>query len=58
MFLINHVECIPNAPIHKGIPGAILKVEKDYFIVKTEDSFVKVLEWISKDQIKVGDRLK
>ena len=56
--LINHVECIPNAPIHKGIPGAILKVEKDCFIVKTEDSFVKVLEWVSKDQIKVGDRLK
>jgi methionyl-tRNA formyltransferase len=50
--------CIPNAPIYKGIPGAILKVEKDSFIVKTGDSFVKFLEWISKDQINVGDRLK
>ena len=56
--LINHVECIPNAPIYKGIPGAVLKVEKDFFIVKTEDSFVKVLEWSGDLKIKVGARLQ
>ena len=56
--LINRVEWIPNAPIYIGIPGAVLKVERNGFVVKTEDSFVRVLEWTSKEVIKVGDRFK
>ena len=56
--LINHVECVSNAPIYKGIPGVVLKVEKDCFIVKTIDSFVRVLEWSGDFKIKVGDRLQ
>ena len=55
--LINRVECVPNAPIYKGIPGAVLKVEKNTFVVKTIDSFVRVLEWSGDLKIKVGDRL-
>ena len=47
-----------SVPIYIGIPGAVLKVERNGFVVKTEDSFVRVLEWTSKEMIKVGDRFK
>lgn len=55
---INCVELIPNAPIYKAIPGSILKKEDGCLFVKTGDSLVKVIEWTTSTNLKVGDRLK
>lgn len=55
---INCVELIPDAPIYKAFPGAILKKEDNCFFVKTGDSLVKVIEWTSSAKLKVGDRFK
>lgn len=54
---INRVQLIPDAPIYKGVPGAVVGVCADAFVVKTMDSSVKVVEWIGAENIKVGDRL-
>jgi methionyl-tRNA formyltransferase len=55
---INKVELVENAPIYKGIEGAILKKEEgDIFWIKTKDSFVRVVEYEYDGDIKVGDRL-
>lgn len=53
---INRVEYIDNAPIYKCIIGAILNKSNDGFLVKTQDSFVKVTEYEYDGIIKVGDR--
>jgi len=53
---INRVEYIENAPIYKCIIGAILNKNNDAFLVKTQDSFVKVTEYEYDGIIKVGDR--
>jgi methionyl-tRNA formyltransferase len=55
---INKIELIIGAPAHKSIPGAVLNKGLNSFVVKTGDSFVKVVEWDSSVKIKVGDRLK
>jgi methionyl-tRNA formyltransferase len=54
---INRVQYLPNAPVYKGIPGAVLRVDADGFLVKTGDSYVKVTEWTSIGKIRAGDRL-
>lgn len=48
-------EIIPDAPIYKGIPGQVLLKNKDFILVKTKDSYIKVTEY--KGKVKVGDRL-
>ena len=54
---INKVEYIDVAPVYKCIPGVILNKEKDGgFLVKTKDSFIKVVEFEYDGRIKVGDR--
>jgi methionyl-tRNA formyltransferase len=55
---INRVELLPKAPIFKGIPGAILDVCSDGVFVKTEDSYLKVVEWSGIDRFRIGDRFK
>lgn len=55
---INRVEYLEAAPSYKGIPGSVVGINHGTFIVKTFDSFVRVLEWRSTYQPKVGDRLK
>ena len=55
---INRVEYIPEAPNYKGIPGAVLKVDKKGLIIKTKDSFIRIVEWSCKSKIKTGNRLK
>jgi methionyl-tRNA formyltransferase len=54
---INKVELISNAPAYKGIPGAVLKIDETGMLVKTTDSFVRVVEWSSDVKVRVGDRL-
>ena len=53
---INKVIEVKNAPKYKGIPGAIICKQKDSFFVKTQDTFIEVLEWSPKIKIKIGDR--
>ena len=53
---INKVIEIKDAPEYKCIIGAILYKEKNGFLVKTKDSFIKVIEFEYDGNIKVGDR--
>ena len=55
---INRVKYIVDAPKYKGIPGAVLQVNDNNFIVKTKDSFICVTEWNCKSRIRVGDRFQ
>lgn len=49
-------ELISGAPKYKGIPGQVLLKNKDYFLVKTKDSYIKVVEYEGK--VRGGDRFK
>ena len=53
---INKVELIENATKYKSIIGIILKINKNGFIVKTKDNFIRVTEFEFNGKIKVGDR--
>ncbi len=55
---INRVEIVADAPVYKGIPGAVIGVGDGIFVVKTEDSFVRVTEWSGVDRIRIGDRFE
>jgi methionyl-tRNA formyltransferase len=55
---INRIDFVSNAPTYIGIPGAILQKENGALLVKTIDSFVRVVEWSSESPVKVGDRFK
>lgn len=55
---INKVAFLSNAPSYVGIPGTVLAKNNQSFLVKTNDSFVRVLDWEANIKIKVGDRLK
>jgi methionyl-tRNA formyltransferase len=54
---INRVEFLPDAPSFKGIPGAVVGVEDGGFLVKTADSYIKVVEWSGVVKLRIGDRL-
>ena len=49
---------IYNAPVYIGIPGCIIEVKKDSFLIKTKDSYLKILEWETNQTLKIGLRLK
>ena len=53
---INKVSCLPKAINYKGIPGSVIGVEFEAFLVKTKDSLVKVTEWSNYQKPKIGDR--
>jgi len=55
---INKVEYIRNATNYKCIVGAILQKDKNGFLVKTEDNFVKVTEFDYDGKFRVGDRFE
>lgn len=52
------VEFLHDAPSYVGVPGAVLEKNDRSFLVKTLDSFVRVLSWDANNKIKVGDFLK
>ncbi len=54
---INRAEIIPNAPIYKGISGQILHTDNEHFVVKTNDSILKITSFFCDEHIKVGARL-
>lgn len=55
---INRVEFLADAPSCLGVPGAVLAKDGDSFLVKTLDSFIRVVDWKANTKIRVGDRLK
>lgn len=55
---INRVEYINNAPCYKCITGAILQINNDELLVKTKDSFIRVVEFDYEGKLKVGDRFE
>lgn len=55
--LLDKVEIVSNVKNFKGIPGTILSIEKGSFSVKTNDSFLRVLEWSGTPRLRIGDRL-
>jgi methionyl-tRNA formyltransferase len=55
---INKVECVSQAPLYKGIVGAVVGTEQGAFYVKTSDSCVKVTQWSGYPKPRIGDRMK
>lgn len=55
---IKRVYEIKDAPIYKATTGVILNKEKDSFIVKTKDSFIKVIDFEYDEKFRVGDRFE
>lgn len=55
---INKVQFLKNAPIYKGITGAVLNKDKEGFFVKTQDSFIKIVEYEYNGTFRVGDRFE
>lgn len=58
--LINKVELIDNSLTYKCIPGAILSIDKTKLgiLVKTRDSYIKIIEYEGNVKFKVGDRFE
>lgn len=55
-FFINKARYIEDAPKYKGISGAILKKDNGRFYVKTQDSFIEIIEYHFDGSFRVGDR--
>ena len=55
---INKSRLVHKAPIYKGTVGQILAKTKDGFLVKTQDTFIEILEIKSNVKLRVGDKLK
>ena len=49
-------ELLDNSPCYKGIPGAIIAKDDSGLLVKTGDSFLKITQWESSINLKVGMR--
>ena len=55
---IKRTEYLKFAPVYIDICGSVLKKEKTSFIVKTGDSYIRILEWAAKNKISLGNRLQ
>jgi methionyl-tRNA formyltransferase len=51
------VDYLVEAPSFIGIPGAILAKDGRSFLVKTLDSYIRLLSWKADVKLRVGDRL-
>ena len=52
------VELIEDAPIYKGIIGAIINKDVRCFYVKMQDSFIKIIDYEYDGKINIGDRFE
>ncbi len=50
------VEFVADAPVYKCIPGALLAGDGIGFLVKTGDTYVRIVEWISEAKLFAGGR--
>jgi len=55
---INRVQYLPAAPAYKGVAGAVVGLDDEAFLVKTADSYIKVIEWSGCTRPRIGDRFK
>ena len=55
--IINKVKINENAPFFEGIPGQVIGKEEDSLFVKTKDSWISLVNYVSKRRIRIGDRL-
>lgn len=55
---INASRLIKGVQIYKGKPGQLLAKTKDGYLIKTEDTFIEILEIQSEVKLKIGDVLK
>jgi methionyl-tRNA formyltransferase len=55
---INKAEMVTGAVTYKCIEGAILNIDETGFIEKTKDSFIKITEYTSDIDIKIGNRFE
>ena len=55
---ISQVECIENDQLSKSEIGTIIKKKSDYFLVKTKDSFLKVISYEYDGEIEEGNRFE
>jgi methionyl-tRNA formyltransferase len=55
---ISRAVLIDEAPAYRGIPGSVLSVESDGLLVKTADSFIKVVEWSGPKRVRNGHRFQ
>ena len=55
---INKAEYIKNAPKYKSTVGTILGKSSNYFLVKTQDSFIKITDYKFDKKINIGDRFE
>ncbi|QNI72340.1 formyl transferase/ C-terminal domain protein [Synechococcus sp. NOUM97013] len=53
---IAKAELVDGAPKYKCIPGALLARDDFGFLVKTGDSYIRIVEWISESRLYVGER--
>ena len=55
---INKAEYLKSAPKYKGTAGIILSKGPNYFLVKTQDSFIKIIDYEFNKKINIGDRFE
>jgi methionyl-tRNA formyltransferase len=55
---VERVHLCPEAPTYVGIPGAVIGVNRNSFLVKTADSFIEVVAWSGYERPRIGDRLQ
>ena len=53
---INKVKFLSDATKYRGIPGSVIGIDDETFLVKTLDSFVRVTDWSGCPMPKIGDR--
>ena len=56
MVYVVKVELVADAPRYKCIPGALLAKDEIGFLVKTGDTYVRVVDWISEAKLFAGGR--
>ena len=55
---INEVELVCGVILYKCATGTILNIDKNKFLVKTGNSFIKIIEYKKDANLNVGDRFE
>lgn len=49
---------VDHAPVYIGIPGQVVGKNANSFFVKTADTVIEIVDYLSDRNVKIGDRLK
>lgn len=55
---INKIKYFPEASTYKCITGAVLNKDSEGIVVKTSDSYVKIVDYEFEGRVRVGDRFE